>query len=951
MFIHRVALTNFKSFEEAVVDLPPGLTAIVGENGAGKSTILAAIGFGLFGFLPHTRLAHMRHGASRAAVSVEFSSARNGRRYRVTRTLRRSRSGGSGDLSRTVQGSAAVCDVASNRGLEGGVEEVGEFVARHLEMPSFASPADLFEHAVGVPQGRLTADFLDPPRLRQQRFDPVLQTAEFQTAFEALRGLAQHFAARNAAGQAKVAGLRGQLDRQPEMRRRLDDARQAAAAAAQERTTALAGAKSAEDEFQVHERLRTAASDTVRALDVARQLEAHARGALRAAVERVDQAARAARIVAAAAPGHAAHQAAHAALRDLRGVEARTAPLRETLAIQRHSLAASESDLRDARALLAGSEAAAPGAEPAGTASDGGLDLPSGVAALRDAHAAAQARAQARRSGAAAALARAKNEAVAAHRRLAGRVAALERAAQALRDALAVAVRSGEPAARLDALRDRLSELRARRANVDALFEADEHARDLLAHRGLCPFFDNACRNLAEIPDVTEIFGRRASASRRRLDELDGEIASTREKVAGAAAALEHAQRAGALGVRFAAERARLDALRGGLELLQPVLTAVRTDNRAALAKGLAAQASAAHAADSAPDLDAGAEGVWETASRVADALSALDDARADAAAPRIARAFAVAARRRLDADRAALTATEGELAAIQPDVVRLQAASREFGQTREASERYLRNVSLAGELDQRQAQVADARRTAGQAAEQLEAAAATHDRARQAFDPDAHAAALRARDDSLGRVRQLAEREAQARARVADLQAEHERLERIGRQLTEARAELARIRRAEGLTDFVRTVLRRAGPLVTEALLAGVSAAADEIFGVIMGDPSARLRWTSDYDIVLTRDGDERQFTQLSGGEQVSAALAVRLAVLREILKLDVAFFDEPTQHLDETRRANLAEQILNVRGFSQLVVITHDDTFERLLDGVIHVRKVAGRSVIEPA
>jgi exonuclease SbcC len=148
-----------------------------------------------------------------------------------------------------------------------------------------------------------------------------------------------------------------------------------------------------------------------------------------------------------------------------------------------------------------------------------------------------------------------------------------------------------------------------------------------------------------------------------------------------------------------------------------------------------------------------------------------------------------------------------------------------------------------------------------------------------------------------------------------------------------------------------MRGVLRAAGPLVTEALLADVSEAADEIFGEVLGDRAGRLRWTPDYDIVLERGGHTRTFTQLSGGEQMTAALAVRLALLRELLHIDVAFFDEPTQNLDDTRRTNLAEQILRVRGFKQLVVITHDDSFERMLDHVIHVRKVNGESRVDVA
>jgi exonuclease SbcC len=91
---------------------------------------------------------------------------------------------------------------------------------------------------------------------------------------------------------------------------------------------------------------------------------------------------------------------------------------------------------------------------------------------------------------------------------------------------------------------------------------------------------------------------------------------------------------------------------------------------------------------------------------------------------------------------------------------------------------------------------------------------------------------------------------------------------------------------------------------------------------------------------------GRERTFKQLSGGEQMAAALAVRLALLREVSAVDIAFFDEPTANLDDHRRDNLAEQILRFKGFSQLFVISHDDTFERDTDNVVRVVKENGVS-----
>ena len=77
-----------------------------------------------------------------------------------------------------------------------------------------------------------------------------------------------------------------------------------------------------------------------------------------------------------------------------------------------------------------------------------------------------------------------------------------------------------------------------------------------------------------------------------------------------------------------------------------------------------------------------------------------------------------------------------------------------------------------------------------------------------------------------------------------------------------------------------------------------------------------------------------------------MSAALSVRLALLKKLSTLNIAFFDEPTQNMDGLRRTNLAEQIRRVRGFDQLFVISHDDTFEQGLDSLVRLRKTDGQT-----
>ena len=70
-----------------------------------------------------------------------------------------------------------------------------------------------------------------------------------------------------------------------------------------------------------------------------------------------------------------------------------------------------------------------------------------------------------------------------------------------------------------------------------------------------------------------------------------------------------------------------------------------------------------------------------------------------------------------------------------------------------------------------------------------------------------------------------------------------------------------------------------------------------------------------------------------------MAAALAVRLALLKELSDINIAFFDEPTTNMDEERRRNLALQLGRLRDFHQLFVISHDDSFEGFTDQQINL------------
>jgi exonuclease SbcC len=75
-----------------------------------------------------------------------------------------------------------------------------------------------------------------------------------------------------------------------------------------------------------------------------------------------------------------------------------------------------------------------------------------------------------------------------------------------------------------------------------------------------------------------------------------------------------------------------------------------------------------------------------------------------------------------------------------------------------------------------------------------------------------------------------------------------------------------------------------------------------------------------------------------------MAAALAVRLAILKQLSDIRIAFFDEPTTNMDAERRENFAQEISRIKHFDQLFVISHDETFDNYVDNVLHIDSRTG-------
>ncbi|MGB8218493.1 MAG: SMC family ATPase [Candidatus Methanoperedens sp.] len=163
---------------------------------------------------------------------------------------------------------------------------------------------------------------------------------------------------------------------------------------------------------------------------------------------------------------------------------------------------------------------------------------------------------------------------------------------------------------------------------------------------------------------------------------------------------------------------------------------------------------------------------------------------------------------------------------------------------------------------------------------------------------------------------------------------------------ISEFEAKLENEKRFGEYAKFIRETLRDSAQHIVLELIGEISEEANSLYCAIMDDFSQELRWSEDYEIIITESGEEKNFQQLSGGEKMGAALALRLALLKMLSNSDFVFLDEPTQNMDEIRRENLSEQIMNIKGFKQIFVISHDDTFNEKYGHVVKIEKTNGES-----
>ncbi len=926
--ITSVYLQNIKGYEEELVDLQPGLTAITGENGAGKSTIVEAVGYALFGYSDGQLAGLMREGHTTAEIRVRFVSPLDGREYESVRSFKKSNAG-------VVTTTPKLLDAEQGGVLAEGSDEVGKSLRASLGFgDTTVDMKSIFADVSGVPQGRLTADFIDTPQSRKRKFDPLLGTDDFRAAYDALRQPLSLIENRKAKLGAIVAAQEERLKDLPRVDQDIKDTKSAAgevkaslerAVDKLEKARALSASLNAQRE--AIDRLKSEMRSNSATLKL---IEA----SLSAATNRVIEAEKAAERARISSVKSAEYRSTDGLLRveqkrfgEFQRLSAEISELEARSSIEGKRLERARADLDGISKLQDKLPELNKAAE-----SQSELEIRLDEARGRAAKVAfVEARVAEIESDLEATIA-SKSEyerEVSESLKDRGLAAQVDDLQQQIADHMAAiaAVDIGVQELRsieinFDGLTAEVSEDRRELTGVEQRIEssmgASDEALDLLRLRSA---LGRAIDRGARLADLYEVRLRAAVAGRR--PELEETLLNTRHQLKLARAAEE--------------KSARIEAAEGQIKQLSERIETQRiqaAQARTAEIDGRAAESVAITLAER-------IKGPGTPDPRTRLEIARLELRKRKSVEDEIAAAAAE------------ISTSAPVLASLRKKIEPLVNVRDEFERLRLAleslrpeHEQHLRDKALAENLpaliDERDSVRAGIER----ARIAVERSSRLFEKEAARFDPESLSNARDSENAIQVQVGGFGDRLTRFDDDLKLLDQQRSELLDVKR---ESEAKLQAIKRTETVhrvMQLIRNSLRDAGPEVTKAMVSGVSNAANEIFSEIMGNYAQSLQWDEEYGIWLESGGYRRSFRQLSGGEQITAALSVRLALLRDLLRIGTAFLDEPTQNLDATRRENLAEQIQRLTGFSQLFVISHDDTFERLLQSVIHVEKINGVS-----
>lgn len=157
MHFKKIKIQNIRSYENIELEIPSGSILLTGDIGCGKTSILLAIEFALFGLQPGQKGASLlRNGKDDGMVELDFEI--DGQDYTITRTLKR---------KKTISQESAFITINGKKE-ERSVNELKNYILSLLNYPSeFAKKTNLlYRFTVYTPQEEMKQIILESPEIR-----------------------------------------------------------------------------------------------------------------------------------------------------------------------------------------------------------------------------------------------------------------------------------------------------------------------------------------------------------------------------------------------------------------------------------------------------------------------------------------------------------------------------------------------------------------------------------------------------------------------------------------------------------------------------------------------------------------------------------------------------------------------------------------------------------------
>ena len=882
MHITKIELEDIKSHRQAKFEFQRGTTAITGENGAGKTTLIEAVAWTLFDLLDYKKDDFVRRGAKKGVVNVTFESGLDEREYRVYRD--------------TANG-YYVYDPQLKTRIADKKDEVTRFLWAHLGVEAGTDLDALFRRAIGVPQGTFTAIFLETPTERKKAFDKLLKVEEYRQGAEKLRETARFIEQKIVDVKIRIGRAEGELARVDAVEEELkiftvqvDELSKTLETVEKEVSEKSVSVKKF-DEIEVKVNELKAAFEKLNNEKTRAEL-------LRQQKENeVIQARNAAEKIKLVEVDYRKHLSALGKLKEFERERLEREKLLHEQRKVETALTNVKSDQKRFQENLEKAQAAHKEIER-----------------LRP-NVSEQELFEKMRDDAIEQIAdiRAKENQI---RSLDDKMNDLRGKFLKNKEQIKDAETKAEMAKDYDFLQKRDSDITRDITRFRAKLEHDEQFQSEVKN-GLCPILSQKCLNLK--PGET----------------LDSFLKSQFTEVRSQISTLEIEQKSISVQLKTSRDAEKYSAT---LETLKARETEISDE-------GKSYKAEKESLFKNVVDLPKIQKDLSDTEAK----LKALENpkARIQMLEDETKREMLVREKlseiekntERLESD---LRINTEKLESYKDLDANWKTYSEMRDTTANAHREFLVNEANAKLLPEREKFFETAENELKILTGNLTKAESDFQTASKDYDRERHQSEKISLLEAERRQAETKANLANATRQKMQADAELTRLAEILKSMQTEFQEKDRLEKVAEATEFIRETLKKSAPLVARNYVYHVSLEANQMFREISGNAERTLKWTEDYGILLEEDGYERPFVNLSGGEQMAAALSVRLALLKQLSDIRLAFFDEPTTNMDAARRERLAEQISHIterKTFDQLFVISHDDTFEGYVDNVVSI------------